>query len=260
MCSTAAFFARPLREGMSAIADAGFERVEVMVTKDPSTQDAGTLAEAAQEHGLRVDAVHAPFLMMTRRVFGTDPVEKITRTVDLAKNVGATLVIVHPPYRWQRSYREWLGRRLPEFASRAGVEVAVENMFPLRLVRDRGLRVHADQELHAWERHERVVFDTSHAAVSGLDVVETAGRLGPRLAHVHLSNNAGKGWDSHLPVEEGVLPIPEFLDSLAERGFAGNLSLELDLRPYLDDARATREVLERQRAFCEARPGITASC
>ena len=40
---------------------------------------------------------------------------------------------------------------------------------------------------------------------------------------MHLSNNAGKGWDSHLPVyEEGVLPLAEFLREIADDGFAGS--------------------------------------
>jgi sugar phosphate isomerase/epimerase len=253
MCSTAAFFARPLREGMRPIAEAGFEHVEVMVTKDPATHEAGPIAAAAREHGLVVGAIHAPFLMMTRRVFGTDPVGKIHRTVHLAEEVGASVVIVHPPYRWQGGYRRWLEERLPGFSARTGVAIAVENMFPVRLPGERHVRFHADQELHAWERNGHVVLDTSHAAVAGLDIDETAARLGPKLAHVHLSNNAGKGWDSHLPVEEGVLPLGAFVRTLSERGFAGNLSLELDIRSHLDDERATRDVLTRQREFCESR-------
>ena len=98
-----------------------------------------------------------------------------------------------------------------------------------------------------------MVFDTSHAAVSRLDLIETYRRLKDRVAHVHLSNNAGRGWDSHLPVEEGILPIAEFLDVLAADGFAGAVSLELDLRPYLEDSDRLHELLVRQREFCEAR-------
>jgi sugar phosphate isomerase/epimerase len=251
--STAAFFQRPLREAFRAISDAGFEAVEVMVTKDPATQEAHLLAGLADEYGLRIAAVHAPFLLITRRVFGSDPVGKIYHSVHLAEEVGASVVVVHPPFRWQNDYRNWLVDRLPAFSARTGVAIAVENMFPLRLRSGRGVRFHADQELERYERFEHVALDTSHAAVSGLDLLETGATLDGRLAHVHLSNNAGKGWDSHLPVDEGVLPIPEFLSSLAARRFDGNVSLELDIRPHLDDEASLRSVLVRQLEFCRSR-------
>jgi hypothetical protein len=94
---------------------------------------------------------------------------------------------------------------------------------------------------------------TSHAAVSGLDPFEAVRRLGDRLVHVHLSNNAGRGWDSHLPLDQGVLPIREFLDLLGAEGFSGNVSLELDLRRYLEDDDALRRVLASNLAICRER-------
>lgn len=254
--STAAFFQRPLREAFRAVAEAGFQRVEVMVTKDPATQEPHLLRALAEEHELSIEAIHAPFLVITRRVFGTDPVGKIYRTVHLAEEVGASLVVVHPPFRWQGDYRRWLVERLPDFSARTGVRIAVENMAPLKVRRDRSIALHADQELHRYERFEHVVLDTSHAAVSGLELVKAAAQLGPRLAHVHLSNNAGRGWDSHLPVDEGVLPLDDFLKTLGGYGFEGNVSLELDIRRQLVSEDETREMLVRQREFCEARMSI----
>lgn len=250
--STAAFFARPLREAFRHVAEAGYTGVEVMVTKDPATQEAHLLDPLAREHGLTVEAIHAPFLLMTRRVFGADPVEKVYRSVHLAQEVGADLVVIHPPYRWQTRFRHWVDESLPEFSERTGVIVAVENMFPVRLRGERGVAFHAKQQVEDLERVHAAVLDTSHAAVAGLDLADTYRRLRGRLAHVHLSNNAGKGWDSHLPVDQGVLPIPAFLALLSADGFAGRVSLELDIRPYLVDERATQEVLVRNRELCES--------
>lgn len=252
-CSTASVFSRPLRAIFELLADVGFEGVEVMVTKDPETQDAGTLRELAEDHGLRIDAIHAPFLLMTRSVWGTDPIGKIDRAVELAQGAEVPLVVIHPPYRWQASYRRWLDEHLPGLAERTGVRVAVENMFPLR-VRGRALATfHARQTLEDLEGFPDVVLDTSHAAVAGLDLLELLRRLGPRLAHVHLSNNAGKGWDSHLPLDEGVLRLEPFLDALAAGGFDGAVSLELDLRRHLSDEAALRDALVRSRELCESR-------
>lgn len=252
MCSTASLFARPLHQAFPIIAEAGFAGVEVMVTRDPATQSPHQLRELSGEHGLVIGAIHAPQLLMTRKVWGTDPVGKIYRAIELAEEAGAPLVVVHPPYRWQTGYRRWLEERLPDLSQMTGVRVAVENMFPLRIRGERSVTFHAKQEVEDLEAFEHVVFDTSHAAVSGLDLLDTFRRLRGRLAHIHLSNNAGRGWDSHSSLDEGVLPIPEFLSAVSSDGYASAISLELDLRRQMSDDGALRDVLVRNREICES--------
>lgn len=257
--STAAFFGRPLREAFATIAEAGFGAVEVMVTRDPATQDAGAVRDLAAEHGLTVAAIHAPFLLLSRRVWTADPVTKVYRAVQMAEHVGARLVVVHPPYRWQRRYRRWVDRSLADLAAATGVTIGVENMFPLRLPNERGMRFHApSQELDDLERFPAVVLDTSHAAVAGLDLLEAADRLRGKLVHLHLSDNAGKGWDSHLPIGEGVLPLGPLLDRLGADGWTGSLSLELDLRRHAEDRAALLGVMRDCRRFCQDRLPLSA--
>ena len=252
ICSTVSVFSKPLREAFSLLADAGFAGVEIMVTKDPDTQDAARIRELADAHALRVFAIHAPFLLVTRSVWGTDPVGKIDRAIELASGVGAALVVVHPPYRWQAGYRRWLDERLPRIAKDTGVRVAIENMFPMRVRGRKVATFHARQSLEELEGFPHVVLDTSHAAVAGLDPGEALTRLGHRVAHVHLSNNAGKGWDSHLPIDQGVLQLDRFLEVIAANGLDGAISLEIDLRRFLDDDRSLRDVLAHNRELCES--------
>jgi sugar phosphate isomerase/epimerase len=253
ICSTVSLFSKPAAEAFALLAAAGFGGIEVMVMKEPDTQDAGRLRELAEDHDLSVEAIHAPFLLTARTVWGTDPIGKIDRAIELAEDVGAGLVVVHPPYRWQSAYRRWLDEQLPHLAERTDVHVAVENMFPLRVRGRKVATFHARQTLDDLEGFPHVVLDTSHAAVSGLDLQEALARLRARLVHVHLSNNAGKGWDSHLPLDQGVLDLETFLDALATSGFAGTVSLELDLRRYLADPDRLHDVLVASREFCQRR-------
>src|SRR5437867_9759399 len=136
--STAPFFRQPVREAFRHAAEAGFEAIEVMVTQDPYTQEPHLLAPLAREFDLKIEAIHAPFLLITRRVWGAEPTGKIYRAVHLAEEIGAPLVVVHPPYRWQVRFQRWLESSLAGFTERTGVTVAVENMFPLRIRGERG--------------------------------------------------------------------------------------------------------------------------
>lgn len=250
--SSAAFFARPLAQTFRLLADTGYEGAEVMVTKDPASQDPVRMRALAAEHGLTIGAIHAPCLLLTRRVWGTDPIAKVERSIEVAADAEVPLVVVHPPYRWQRSFRRWLEERLPDRMTETGVTVAVENMFPVR-VGGREMTFHANQDLEELEGLPDLVLDTSHAAVAEHDLVDVRRRFNGRIRHVHLSDNAGKGWDSHLPPGEGVLPLGAFLDDLAASEYQGAISLEVDLRRYLTDAERLHTLMVSMREAVERR-------
>ena len=258
LLSTAPWFRRPLREAFHHAREAGYEAVEVMVTQDPATQDGDTISALAEQFGLRVEALHAPFLLVTRRIWGTEPVEKIYRATQVATQAGIPLVVVHPPYKWQTRYRQWIARSLIEYSAHTGVIIGVENMFPIKLPGERGIRFHARQQLEELDHYPTLVLDTSHLAVSGFDPLEVYERYRTKVVHFHVSNNAGKGWDSHLSVDEGVLSLDTLLTRIGENGFGGTVALELDLRRYIGDDAAVTEVLIRNREFCEEHLGVRA--
>jgi sugar phosphate isomerase/epimerase len=250
--STAAFFARPLSDTFRLLAETGYTGAEVMVTKDPASQDSKMMRSLSKDHGLTIGAIHAPCLLLTRRVWGTDPIGKVERSIEVAADADVPLVVVHPPYRWQRGFRRWLEDRLPTLMATTGVMVAVENMFPVR-VGGRAVMFHADQDLEELEGLPDLVLDTSHAAVAEHDLIDVRRRFNGRIRHVHLSDNAGKGWDSHLPPGEGVLPLDTFLDDLATSDYMGAVSLEVDLRRHLTDPEQLRSIMISMRERLEGR-------
>ena len=115
---------------------------------------------------------------------------------------------------------------------------------------------HSNQDLDELDGLPNLVLDTSHAAVADHDLVEVRRRFAERMRHVHLSDNAGKGWDSHLPPGEGVLDLDGFLDDLAADGYRGAVSLEVDLRRYLTDDTMLRSVMVAMREHVESRLSV----
>ena len=249
--STAAFFARPLAWTFELAAECGYDAVEVMVTKDRASQDPAAMRRLADDHGLRLAALHAPSLLLTRSVWGADPIGKIDMATRVAAAAGIPLVVTHPPYRWQRDYRDWLHGSLPTVEERTGITVGIENMFPVHIGK-RPLMLHANQDLEQLAGIPHLVLDTSHAAVAKHDLVHVRKLFGERLRHVHLSDNAGKGWDSHLPPGEGVLDLDSFLRDLGTCGFDGTVSLEVDLRSRANDPAGLRSLLVSMRERVQA--------
>jgi sugar phosphate isomerase/epimerase len=207
----------------------GYDGVEVMVWTDPVSQDPDALQRLSDYYHLPVVAVHAPTLLVTQRVWGIDPWPKLERSCEVAAQVGAGTVVVHPPFRWQREYAQRFEAGIRELASRTGVRLAVENMFPWR-ARGRELQAY----LPAWDPTDRdydhVTLDLSHTATAGSDALAMADALADRLAHVHLADGSGSNKDEHLVPGRGTQPCAELLERLASRGWAGNVVVEVSTR------------------------------
>lgn len=244
----------PVGQVFDVLSKAGYEAAEIMVTTERETQDAKLLVSLAEDFGVRITAIHAPFLLLTRSVYTTDPLEKIKRSTDLAQAVGASLVVVHPAYRWQQTYNRWLEDELSPFTEAQDVTVAVENMFPVWL-RGRGLNFHRSITADDMTKFDDIVLDTSHAAVAGIDLLETFDILRERIRHIHLSNNLGNGRDTHSPLTEGVLPIESFLGRIGAQGYDGTITLEMDVRQWASKPADLVSVLRDQRDFCEEHLG-----
>src|SRR5436305_14746770 len=95
LLSTAAFFARPLATTFELAAECGYTGVEVMVTKDPASQSASVMRDLAAEHGLWIGALHAPALLLTRSVWGTDPIGTIDTATQVPPTAKVTLELRH---------------------------------------------------------------------------------------------------------------------------------------------------------------------
>jgi sugar phosphate isomerase/epimerase len=257
LCATGPFYMLPLGQVFEAIGKAGFPGVEVMVTSERESQDPVALKALAEDFGVEVAAIHAPFLLLTRRVFSTDPLEKIKRSTELAQAAGAPIVVVHPAFHWQRSYVRWLRSELDGFQASEGITIAMENMFPV-WIRGRGITAHATTGIEDMKKFGAVTLDTSHLAVSGIDIIRAYEELQDRVVHIHLSNNLGVGRDSHAPLTQGVLPIASFLERVGESGYSGSITLELDIRPWASNPLKLASVLRENREYCLEKLGASA--
>ncbi len=251
-CSTGPLWSFELGDALDLIAEAGFSEIELMVTRDPKTQDPALPLRLATERGLRIGAVHAPFLVVTRSVWGFDPIAKVKRGVAMCAELGAGTLVVHPPYLWERRYAGWIRAELAPFAAAHGVKVAVETMYPAAVAGRRltGYRWIKPENLAA--AAPLVVMDTSHLAVAGFDIVATCKLFGPKLAHIHLSDNAGDGKDGHLEIGSGRLPLTELGAALRATGYGGPVCLEVSLSRHGADRSMALAVLKRNRARLEA--------
>lgn len=207
----------------------GYDGLEVMVGIDEISRDVDAVEHLRDYHELPVVAVHSPCLLVTQRVWGTEPWRKLERSADMARRLGADVVVVHPPFRWQRDYAKGFLDGINRLEEETGVAFAVENMYPWRTVR-RAFQGYAPGWNPVDHDYANVTLDLSHAATAGSDVIRMAADLGPRLRHVHMADGSGSARDEHLVPGRGAQPCGEFLELLANRGFGGHVVIEINTR------------------------------
>jgi sugar phosphate isomerase/epimerase len=227
--STSSVYPERTPDAFELAARLGYDGVEVMVYTDPVSQEADALRRLSDYHQLPIVSVHAPNLLLTQRVWGRDPWEKLRRAQELAERVGARAVVLHPPFRWQRDYVRGFEKGLAAMAEETDVIFAVENMYQLHAGTSEVVPYAPHWDPTALEV-PNVTLDLSHTAASGSNALIMATELGSRLAHVHLADGTGSGGpvpDEHLVPGRGGQPCGELLGLLPGSGYRGAVVVEV---------------------------------
>ena len=243
--STASVYPLRTEAAFECAAELGYDGVELMVWAEAASQDIGTISQLSRRYGMPVLSVHAPCLLISQRVWGSDPILKLDRSVQAAERLGAQTVVVHPPFRWQRRYAEGFSDQVAWLEDRSDVMVAVENMFPFRADRFFGSGLPSIERMRrrggpgvgisafapSYDPmdgdHAHFTLDLSHTATAGTDALDMARRMGPGLVHLHLCDGNGASTDEHLVPGRGTQPTAEVCQMLAGSDFAGHVILEV---------------------------------
>lgn len=237
--STSCFFPLTLEDSFRLAHDAGADGVEIMITNDEETHDPRVLDFLSRRFSLPILSIHAPVLLLTHGVFGFDPGQKLERSAELARMLGADTVVVHPPFRWQVRYARRFERVVEEVASNHEVKVAVENMFGW-CTSSLSFEAYAP----SWNPGEldvsSLTLDFSHAAMQDVSALKLAKQWGDRLAHIHLCDGTSPKenfhlFDEHLVPGRGTQPVAETLEAVAGAGFTGHVIAEVSTRTATND-------------------------
>ena len=124
--STASVYPESTAHAFTYAATLGYDAVEVMVGIDGLSQQVAAVKQLSEHHEIPVCAVHAPCLLITQRVWGTDPWGQLERSAEMANALGSDVVVVPPPFRWQRDYAREFVRGIARLEESTGLAFAVE--------------------------------------------------------------------------------------------------------------------------------------
>lgn len=250
---------RPVVDEVEAIGALGFDYLELtldapLAHHDVVRREKAAILSALSDHGMGL-VCHLPTFVSTADL--TPAIreasrDEIRRSLDLAAEMGAEKVVAHPPMisglgalaedRVRPLVEEGLAELLDHGVD-LDVQICLENMFPR-------LRVGVEPaDFVPWlEMYPglQLTLDTGHAHIAGrrgrrlIDFVE---RLGPRIGHLHVSDNKGRR-DDHLPVGRGRVPFDKLARALKRHASIETITLEI-FTPKRSDLVASREAFRR---------------
>lgn len=248
--STSSVYPESTAAAFEIAAATGYDGVEVMVGVDSMSQDSTVLRNLVQHYQIPILSLHAPCLLITQRVWGTDPWGKLVKADEVAQLVEANTVVVHPPFRWQLDYAKKFESGIAELNANSSVNFTVENMYPWRAGRGSVPAYAPDWDVRNQD-YSSVTLDFSHTAVSRTDPLDMIRDLGSRLEHIHLADGTDSATDEHLVPGRGTQPLDPALAALRDSGFNGTVITEISTRSApTREARIAdiRESLEFARA------------
>ena len=241
--STSSVYPGSTASGFEAAKRLGYDGVEVMVGIDDVSADIDAVHSLSEFHELPIVSIHAPCLLVTQRVWGTDPWGKLSKSAEMAHEVGADVVVVHPPFRWQREYARGFVEGIADLEIETDMIFAVENMYPWRTGK-REFQAYAPGWDPVVQEYAHVTVDLSHSATAGEDPVQMVKALGDRLTHIHIADGSGSPKDEHLVPGRGSQPCAEFLSHVAAQGFDGHIVVEINTRKSADQETKEADLLE----------------
>jgi len=270
--STHLFHDAPLeRAHLQAIADAGFDCVELFATRTHfGYHDASAAAQLGKwlsETGLTLHSVHALITdSLIKGVWGapysnaaadakkrTYAIDQTALALDLARTVPYSYLVVHlgvpndlasGPSDNMRDAARRSVEEMAAHAAECGVRVALEVIPNALSTPDALVRlIEDDLELPSLG----ICMDVGHAHVMSGDVAESIETVSGHLVTTHIHDNDGKR-DLHLTPFAGSLDWPATLMGFQKVGYDGVLLMELantdDPARVLDRARRARSRFE----------------
>ena len=239
--STGCIYIYPLRFIFDIGRESGFAGMELVVGPEVELRGSRYVRHLAESYGLTIFSLHPPILPFPG---WSDYRTIVRRLIDLALEVGAGYVVLHPPNA--RSLADDRGRRYVEALTEGlrqtegtDLRIAIENRAFFRsgdqdyvLIDLRELRAFAD------ELDLPLILDTSHAATSSYSLAEAYHILADRLVNVHFSDLRSPPWPLRTPYlhtylkhhqipGDGQLPLADLLGRLAADGYCGPITFEI---------------------------------
>lgn len=195
------------------VKDAGYDGLELALSAtDADTQNPEYIKSLVSDYGIPVRAV---------RTFPNSTIKKSMVAFDIARKVGASMVILEPPKLFDFKYVNWLKKDVASLRKKYGIKIALKNTTSETFLGF--LPGRAMNNIGDLKRFQEVCLDTANLYSKKIDLIRAYDALKGSVVSIHLSN-VMKG-QIHCPPQEGVMPLESLLTKLKKDKYQGDISI-----------------------------------
>ncbi len=233
-----------MKKIIKLLKDAGFTAYDCSLGcefKEPrnflTKEEAKELRAYADEIGIVCNQTHAPYhsALVGDDAYNEAMLNAIIETVELSGILGAKICVVHPANDYTPEQNaELLYKKLEPHARKAGVKIAVENMWNWDYDKNQALKCacshHENFAKHMSLLPEDVFvacLDLGHAEMRGLDTdcVQMIETLGKRIGCIHIHDNDLHD-DTHDLPYLNKMDFNKIFATLKKVGYTGDVTFE----------------------------------
>jgi sugar phosphate isomerase/epimerase len=196
------------------IKEAGYDGLELAVDETYDTHNGPYLKALVGQYQLPIAVVKAPANL---------DIKSANEVIDLAKEVGANLLVLEPPRLLDFKFNSWIKRELPKIAKHFELNIALLNAPDETILGF--IPAHSVSSVADLKKFGPICLDTSRLASRKEDILHVLNLVGGHVVHIRLSN-VRRSRDYCLP-QEGSLPLESFLDRLKKGGYQHDIALSV---------------------------------
>jgi len=216
---------------LSKLEQAGIDGLELIAPPFISRKNIEKIKKISQKYNLEILSIH-----QTHDSSLNITLNEIERLSNIAHNFLAYVVVLHINALGNKLFDKNFISELKRLQNKYKVVFGIENMpkSPFSLAKEMYKGNEFSQALKASDLN--ITFDTTHLGQAGENICEFYKNNKEKIVNIHLSDYK-KSWlnrmlllanGTHLPLNEGELPITKFLKTLKKENYQGLITMEVN--------------------------------
>jgi len=214
-----------------SLKQAGIDGLEMMIPLYTSDNDIFKIRKILNTYQMPVFSIHQS--LSCRKPISYYEIEKLCKT---AKYLSASIVVLHSTAIGKKLMDNTFIQSLKVLEDKYKIKFGIENLSRTPLTNELFTCKSSDFSAVINITGLHITFDTTHLAQTGEDIIQFFISNKEKIVNIHLSDYKNHWINkyfitqvySHLPLEEGELPIEEFLNALQQNNYQGIITMEIN--------------------------------
>lgn len=220
------------KDVLTFLKKSGVNGIELLVSSNTTSEEVDAIKKILKNLNLQTFSVH----QSVSKLFSIG-IGEIEFLFKVASQLSAEVVVLHLSVVGNKIFDKKYVRALKELEKKYRIKIGMENspLNPLWLLRTYSWREKEFLEILNKTKFN-ITLDTTHLAQIGKNIIQFYLNNKDKIVNIHLSdyrknllnNPFMLTKDTHLPLEEGNLPIKLFLNTLRENKYKGVITMEIN--------------------------------